>query len=149
VSPWQLAEARLAIEPQVARLAAQRAADVDLKVLGAVLENRSELAESGGDPRALDVTFHRLVAAATKNPVHAVLVAALLDLEADVAGRLGARPPEDDAAAAAAHREIFEAIAARVPERARAAMETHIIDVQRRFRRAELEAKAREASIGA
>jgi GntR family transcriptional repressor for pyruvate dehydrogenase complex len=144
VSAWQLGEARLVIEPPVARLAAQRAVDVDLKSMGAIVENRRDPV----DARSLDLTFHRLVAAATKNPVHAVLVAALMDLEADVVA-FGPRSAEDEAAVGAAHREVFEAIAARSPERAGAAMEAHVIDVQRRVRRAELDARVRDASASA
>jgi GntR family transcriptional repressor for pyruvate dehydrogenase complex len=148
VSPWQLAEARLAIEPPVAGLAAQRAAEVDLRALGAALESRREVG-GAADPRALDLAFHRLVAAAAKNPVHAVLVAALMDLEADLGVPPTPRGPEDQAAIGAAHREVFEAIAARNPERARAAMEAHIADAQRRLRRAEVEARPKAASAGA
>lgn len=142
VSPWQLTEARLAIEPEVARLAAQRAADVDLKALGTALEGRSEIAQQGGDTHALDVAFHRLVAAAAKNPVHAILVDALMDLESGV-GALVPHTGEDDGGVVAAHAAILEAIATRSLEQARAAMEAHIVDVQRRVRRAEQAVRAR------
>jgi DNA-binding FadR family transcriptional regulator len=137
VSPWQLTEARLAIEPQVARLAAQRAADVDVKALGAALDGRSELAQRGGDPHALDIAFHRLVAAAAKNPVHAILVDALMDLESGVVAPLAPHADEAGEGVVAAHGAILEAIAARSPEQARTAMEAHIVDMQRQVRRAE------------
>jgi DNA-binding FadR family transcriptional regulator len=128
---WQITEARLLLEPQVARLAAQRAAEVDVKALAAVLEH----GPGGGDPRALDVAFHRQVAAAAKNPVHSVLVETLLDLEAGVVAPGAVLAGEDHAAVA--HGAIAAAIAARDPERAQAAMEAHIVDEQRRLRRAE------------
>src|SRR5688572_14771397 len=38
---WQLTESRLLLEPQVARLAAQRAADVDVKALTVAIESRA------------------------------------------------------------------------------------------------------------
>jgi DNA-binding FadR family transcriptional regulator len=53
---------------------------------------------------------------------------------------VGPRPAlttEDSAEVAAAHREIFEAILKRQPERAGEAMEAHIMDVQRRLARRE------------
>ena len=51
ISRAQLLEARRFIEPEVAFLAARRATDVDLKALGAALEQRSEQ-EATGLPRA-------------------------------------------------------------------------------------------------
>lgn len=144
ITPWQLTEARLLIEPQVAGLAAQRAADVDLKALREALAARADLAGRGQDSYPLDVAFHRLIAATAKNPVHAILVDALLDLEAEAMGRGAARTVEDAAAEGAAHRAIAEGIAARAPERARAAMEAHVVDVQRRLRRAEPPPRTRD-----
>jgi DNA-binding FadR family transcriptional regulator len=144
ITPWQLTEARLLIEPQVARLAAQRAADVDVKALHEALVARAEVAERGEDTYALDLAFHRHVAATAKNPVHAILVDALMDLEADAVGRRVARTPEDAIAEAAAHRAIVDGIAARVPERARAAMEAHVVEMQRRLRRTEVPGRTRE-----
>jgi GntR family transcriptional repressor for pyruvate dehydrogenase complex len=135
VSVAHLLETRLLIEPEVARLAADRATDVDLKALGTALAERAALMAGGGPPRPLDIGFHRLVAAAARNPVHAVLTDALMDLEAEVVGSRIELTAEDQAAVGAAHGEILEAIAAREGERARAAMQGHIVDVQRRLRR--------------
>ena len=59
ISRAQLLEARRFIEPEVAFLAARRATDVDLKALGAALEQRSEQ-EATGLARRLDFEFHRL-----------------------------------------------------------------------------------------
>ncbi|MGH7312012.1 MAG: FadR/GntR family transcriptional regulator [Candidatus Rokuibacteriota bacterium] len=123
ISLPQLGEARLMVEPEIARLAAERATGADLELLRAAVD---------GQPAAKD-RFHRLMAAAARNPVHAVLVDALSDL--------GPRAcPEDDETVTAAHKTIFAAIAAREPERARAAMAAHIVDVQRRLGRTRSEA---------
>jgi len=123
ISLTQLSEARLMVEPEIARLAAERATGTDLEVLRAAVD---------GQPAAKD-RFHRLMAAAARNPVHAVLVDALSDL--------GPRAcTEDDETVTAAHKAIFAAIAAREPERARAAMATHVVDVQRRLGRTRSEA---------
>lgn len=123
ISRGQLTEARLMVEPEIARLAAERATGADLELLRAALD---------GQPAAKD-RFHRLMATAARNPVHAVLVDALSDL--------GPRACiEDDETVTAAHTTIFAAVAAREPERARAAMATHVVDVQRRLGRTRSEA---------
>ena len=132
VSLAQLTEARLLIEPDTARLAAQRASDADIKVLRASMDERVEHAASGRSPRLLDMDFHRLVAEAAKNPVHAVVTHALMDLEVRVVPRPDFTS-EDSVAVDGAHRRILEAIAARQPEGARAAMEAHILDLERRL----------------
>jgi DNA-binding FadR family transcriptional regulator len=73
------------------------------------------------------------MAAAAGNPVHAVLLDALRDL--------GPRAcSEDDVTVRDAHKAILAAVAAREPERARAAMATHVVDVQRRLGRTRSEA---------
>jgi len=133
VSLAQLTEARLLVEPDTARLAAHRASDGDIKALRASMDERAEHAAAGRSPRLLDMDFHRLVAEAAKNPVHAVVTHALMDLEVRVVVPRPDLSSEDSAAVDGAHRRILDAIAARQPEGARAAMEAHIIDLERRL----------------
>ncbi|MBI1847056.1 MAG: FadR family transcriptional regulator [Candidatus Rokubacteria bacterium] len=135
VTVGQLAEARLSIEPDVARLAALRATEIDVKALRALIDERAEAMARGGHPRVLDIAFHRQVALAARNPVHAVLTDALMDLEVRVVAPRIELEEADNAHVDSAHREIVDAIAARDPERARARMEAHIVDVQRRLQR--------------
>ncbi len=137
LSVAQLTEARLILEPEIARLAAERAGEEELRVIAAALEARAAAVARGQHPRVLDIQFHRLVAAAAKNPVHAVLADALMDLEADVVVPRIELTEEDNARVDEAHREIHAAIRARQGDRARAAMAAHIVDVQRRLGRLE------------
>jgi GntR family transcriptional repressor for pyruvate dehydrogenase complex len=134
VSLAQLIEARRLIEPEVASLAAQRATETDLKTLGAALEQRSERAAAGVPPRQLDLDFHRALAEAARNPVHAVVTHALIQLAEVVVPR-----PElteaDNAQIDAAHRRILDAVTAGKAAEARAAMAAHIDDVQARLER--------------
>ncbi len=123
ISLPQLIEARLMVEPEIARLAAERATGTDLELLRAAVDGHA--AKDG---------FHRLMAAAAQNPVHAVLVEALSDVEPRTCDT------EADETVTAAHKVIFAAVAAREPERARAAMAMHVVDVQRRFGRTRSEA---------
>lgn len=124
VSPSQLVEARLLIEPEIARLAAERATDTDVAALRSALTERARR----GASRRLDFDFHRLLAIAAGNPVHAGLVEALIDLKVE-----GVAPQaEDGAAVVAAHTDILGAVASGKAEQARTAMAEHVMDLQRR-----------------
>lgn len=145
----QLTEARLLIEPEVARLAALRATDGDVGTLRTTLDERAALAAAGRPPRPLDMAFHRAVAAAARNPVHAMLTDALMDLEAEVMAPGTELTKEDNAGIADSHEEILGAVANKQAERAREAMARHIVDVQRRLRRVERERYRGGGSRGA
>lgn len=126
----QLTEARLLMEPEVARLAAERATDFDVKELQTALDERVAAAAAGRAPRAFDLDFHRRLAAAARTPVHAVAIHALIDLEADMTVPLDG---VDAAEVQRAHQALLAAVQARDGERARALMQAHISDVQQRL----------------
>jgi DNA-binding FadR family transcriptional regulator len=132
VTADQLTEARLVIEPEVARLAAERATLRDLKELRAALDERYALVAGGRNPRDLDLEFHRRLAAAAANPVHAVAIHALIDLEANMVAPHGLFAEADRAEVERAHTALLEAVEARDGERARAVMQCHIADMQHR-----------------
>lgn len=127
----QLTEARLIIEPEVARLAAERARDLDVKELRAALDERFAVVAGGRNPRELDLDFHRRLAAASGNPVYLVAVHAVIDLEADMVAPHGLPAEADRAEVERAHTAIVEAIEARDAARAHAVMQCHIADMQR------------------
>lgn len=128
----QLTEARLLIEPEVARIAAERATQLDAKELRAALDERYAVVAGGRNPRDLDLDFHRRLAAASGNPVHAVAIHALIDLEADMVAPHGLFAEADRAEVERAHTALLEAVEAHDGERARAVMQCHIADMQRR-----------------
>ena len=133
VSLAHLAEARALLEPESARLAAARVTDHELKTLGECLEARTQSGLTSRRRRGLDAEFHRMVAAAARNPVHAAVTHALTALEVKVVARRADLTPDDDAAIIAAHLAIHDAIARRDGDTARAAMHAHILDVERRL----------------
>jgi GntR family transcriptional repressor for pyruvate dehydrogenase complex len=143
VSLGQLAEVRALLEPETARLAAVRITDNEIKSLGECLDGRTEPGLPSRRRRALDAEFHRLVATAARNPVHAVVTHAVTALEVTVVAQRPDLTPEDDAAIVAAHLAIHDAIGRRDGDAARAAMHAHILDVERRLARG---AVARAAS---
>jgi GntR family transcriptional repressor for pyruvate dehydrogenase complex len=138
----QLVEARALIEPESARLAAMRANEADVKAVLAALDARAETGAAGRRRRSLDAEFHRLVAAAARNPVHGVVIHALTALQSNVVGGRTDLTAEDDAAIVSAHRTIYDAIAGHDSEAARAAMHAHVIDIEQRLGRVGVERAA-------
>jgi DNA-binding FadR family transcriptional regulator len=74
--------------------------------------------------------------------VHGVVTHALTALQSTVAGGRPDLTADDDAAIVSAHRTVYEAIAGRDPDAARAAMYAHIIDIEQRLGRVGVERAA-------
>ncbi len=120
----ELSEARLLLECESASLAAQRAGLDDVREIGA----RLAALEAGGTPQETvrnDLAFHLRVARAAHNRVVEAMLASLSLLAAELMVRsLG--DPDIYRRSAPYHREVYEAIAARDPDRARVAMRDHL-----------------------
>jgi DNA-binding FadR family transcriptional regulator len=134
-NPIDIMEARLAIEPQQARLAALRATNGDIDRL-------FEAADASRDARdplsyeKADAAFHRRVAAASRNPMLIAVFDAVLQTALDGTWRHGretAHCINNQAAYAADHRKIAVAIAERNAAQAEAAMRLHLNAVQKRL----------------
>jgi GntR family transcriptional repressor for pyruvate dehydrogenase complex len=123
--PWQMFEARLVIESNVAALAAERATEEHIAELA---EEVTEMYATLNDPQEYlihDVRFHRTVARASGNPILGALMetitANLYQKRSQTVGH-----SQDHKQAAEMHREIYNAIRSRNPEAARQAMEQHL-----------------------
>jgi len=113
-----LIEVRQIVETEAASLAAERATDEDLKTMLSDVEALAERIEIGGSiPEDLD--FHISVLKATQNEVLIQLSSVIIDFY-----RLHDQPPNE--LDVPQHREIFEAIHAKDPARARNAMRKHL-----------------------
>lgn len=133
--------ARALFEGALAREAARRAGDEDIARLRRALEtNRADL----GDREAFiesDVAFHFAVASIAGNPLFTALHGALIDwLREQRASSIA--PDGSDRAAVAAHARIADAIAARDPDAAEAAMRAHLDEVVAFYWRARTESGA-------
>ena len=133
----ELTEARLLIEPPIARLAAGRARKEDIARLERALEQEEQEAATRTVPfRPTGSQFHRLIAACARNLPLIVLMNALADLTADAAAAL-------DVSLRARHRLqnchyhrlIFDAIRQRDGEAAYTIMAEHVGDIQGRVHR--------------
>ncbi len=120
-----LKEARLFLESGLARLAATRADEAGLRELKARLDehrrSRRRLEEFVGR----DIAFHRQIAALTGNPIYTATLEAMLTWLSAYYRTL-VRAPGAEGLTLAEHQRIYEAIAARDPAAAEAAMRDHL-----------------------
>jgi GntR family transcriptional regulator, transcriptional repressor for pyruvate dehydrogenase complex len=119
----QLCEARLTIEPEVARLAAERAKAADIKLLVAA---QAALAAAEDAPSAVeaDLQFHRALAQAAGNEVFTLLLDSLAELgraSRELTIGTGGKAPAYDG-----HAAILSAVKRRDPAGAREAMQRHM-----------------------
>lgn len=132
-NPIEVSEVRLAVEPVIARLAALRASQADIRRLeGALAETKNAT-----DPlvyEKADEKFHRIIAEAARNALFLSLFDTFGASRRDATWRRlseNAHCFKRQAVHAASHEEIYEAIAARNSERAYECMYRHLSDIQR------------------
>ncbi len=136
--PFEILRARNFIESAVAEEAARHATAADVARLDVVLRLVPAALREGDQFLGLDRRFHTAVAAILGNSVLERSVGELFDLRINPYFERLARHTEDDSsrsAALAEHIEIRDAIAARDPAAARAAMRRHLENSHRRFER--------------
>lgn len=119
-----LSEARQMLESEAAALAARRADEDDLATLRTAVD-RLESSPTPLDRVRNDLAFHAAMAAASHNPVIETMFASIQGLTVELMVR-SAGDAEVVRRSAPFHRQIFEAVAARDPEAARAAMQAHL-----------------------
>jgi DNA-binding FadR family transcriptional regulator len=132
-NPLEVIEVRLAIEPVVARLAALRASQADIRRLEGLVGATKEATDPLVYEKA-DEAFHRAVAEAARNALFLSLFDILSASRRDASWRRlseNAHCFKRQSVHTASHQEIFEAIAARNSERAFECMQRHLSDVQR------------------
>ncbi|WP_374651228.1 FadR/GntR family transcriptional regulator [Dongia sp.] len=132
-NPIEVSEVRLAVEPVIARLAALRASQADIRRLELALAET----KSATDPEVYekaDEKFHRIVAEAARNALFLSLFDTFGASRRDATWRRlseNAHCFKRQAVHAASHQEIYDAIAARNSERAYECMYRHLSDIQR------------------
>lgn len=139
-----LAQARLAIEPGIAALAAHQASDEDIEALEALIEASGASAPDDSERlREIDVELHARVVRMTENPFLARIMESI--------GRLARSSrdftnsmPRMRTAAHEDHVRIVAALRAREPETARAAMADHLKHVERTLAEVAMEQAAVE-----
>ena len=123
--------ARLFFEVGLARHAALHATEEDLADFATALEtNRLSIGDLKRFEKT-DVAFHYVLAVIPRNPIFTAIHTALAEWLHEQ--RRTTLAPGQDVRAYQAHRAIFEAVAARDPERAEHAMRAHLEYVARRY----------------
>jgi GntR family uxuAB operon transcriptional repressor len=132
-SPAQVMESRLAIEPQLARLAALHGTKADFAEMR-LCNRRCRAAREWRVYEAWDNKFHRAVAAATHNTVLVSLFDTLNTVRrSTVWGQLRSTTlPPADHASFHEHDALYEAIAGRDPDLAAESMRIHLRSVRDR-----------------
>ena len=132
-NPAQVMEARLALEPSLARLAALHGVSSDFARIEA-FERRCHEARAWRSYEASDDGFHQAVAAATRNKLLINLFERLNAVRrATVWGQLrSSRLPPRDHLSFSEHDAIYRAISRRDAEGAAAAMRAHLNSVRDR-----------------
>lgn len=120
-----LIEARLIIEPGVARLATRNADDQDVERIARSIHDMEEIVYRNKVGMNAELDFHRSIAEATKNPVIMRLIPVIMDSIVKTY-RDAPRTSEDHRRALEEHTAVFNAIAARNPEGAAEAMRHHL-----------------------
>jgi GntR family transcriptional regulator, transcriptional repressor for pyruvate dehydrogenase complex len=123
--PWQMFEARLVLESNLAALAAERATDEHLAELS---EEVAEMYASLDNPQEYlihDVRFHRTIARAAGNPILGALMETITANLYEGRSKTVQRS-QDLKQSAVMHREIYRAIRAHNPTHARQVMEQHL-----------------------
>jgi len=133
----EVTEARVLLEPAIARLAALRARPDDVAKLELVLvQEEQEVRHSTGDSGTTAGQFHRAIADCARNMPLVVLMNALADLTAESVSQLDVRiRSRHRRKNCEYHRQIFEAIRANDGEAAYALMLQHVGDIQDRVGR--------------
>jgi GntR family transcriptional repressor for pyruvate dehydrogenase complex len=125
-------EIRRMLEPDSARLAAQRADEDDLRAIRASLESMEAHREDSEAWSHADLDFHLAIAAATHNPlIHSILYPLVDPLRKVIAA--GHAHPSGAKAGLEAHKRITAAIEERAPERAHQCMLDHLSDSEQRL----------------
>lgn len=124
-----LFDMRKMLEPPLARAAAFRATDEDVRALEEILERQAQRVDAGEIAIAEDNAFHYHIAAAAKNEVVLRTIDILMDLLRESRVR-SLQTPGRAEKSLAGHRRILAAIRRRDPEGAVESMRAHIEDIE-------------------
>lgn len=130
-----LYELRLVLESGAAELAAQNCDADDLAAIEAAIDAMRSVQDSHEIYVHHDIAFHRTVAAASKNPFVSMFIS-FVDRKLQESIYVALRKLDFEATteiSIAEHRTIFEAIRARDPNAASAAMRSHLNNSSRRL----------------
>lgn len=122
----EIFELRLLLEPQIARLAAERITADGLAGLELLFDQYRQELQATGNVSQLDQKFHEAIAAATGNGAVTMLMEKMQDLLQESRDE-ALQSPARNHDALADHRCILDALRDGDPDRTREAMEAHLL----------------------
>lgn len=122
---WQMFEARIILESNIAALAAERAREEHHMALADEVAEMFAVMSTPADYLIHDLNFHRILGQASGNPIMAALIETLTSALYDNRRKTVERAI-DTRESAEMHRELYRAIRARKPMEARKLMEQHL-----------------------
>lgn len=126
---WQMFEARIILESNLAALAAERGKEEHHAALAEEVAEMFAAVENPNDYLIHDVLFHRIIAQASGNPILAAIMETVTSSMYDKRRKTVERAV-DLRESAEMHREIYRAIRSRRPQDARRLMEQHLLMAQ-------------------
>jgi len=130
-----LTEARLIIEPEIAKMTALRSLKLDIQKLEESLDGLRQLVEKKERSTSTNIQFHRIIGESCKNPALFFINSSLLNILQENLSRLYLEL-ESNHLMLEQHIRIYEAIKARQAEKAYAEMRSHILTVKKIMRNA-------------
>lgn len=122
---WQMFEARILLESQVAALAAERGKEEHHTALAEEVAEMFAALNAPAEYLIHDILFHRIISQASGNPILAAVIETITSTIYEYR-RKTVEHSTDLRESADMHREIFRAIRARNPVEARQLMEKHL-----------------------
>jgi GntR family transcriptional repressor for pyruvate dehydrogenase complex len=127
----QAIEVRGILEVEGIALATERATPSDLLEMEKSLQRIERAIASGNDPLMHSPSFHLALAEATHNPVLAEIIKPFIGLMARGAKVISNHVAEAVQRELESHKELYEAIRSRDPEKARASMRAHLEEAKK------------------
>jgi len=134
----ELTEARLIIEPSIARLASEKMTSEDFRKLEQNIEETSALLQSHLSARGKNIKFHSLIAESAHNSVLTLTLTTLLDVLQEMSSQIVDNSPENfslSGSALAHHKKILGAFQKKKPQKVYDLMLEHILQVQKGLQR--------------
>ncbi len=128
-----LKQARLFLEAGTARLAAEHATPADVALLRQRIEEQRAAMSTHDEFLARDMAFHREVALLSGNPIYPAIVEAIFEW-ASAWYQPMVRAPGAESLTLEEHARLVDAIEARDPDAAEAAMRAHLSRSNERYR---------------
>jgi len=125
----EITEARLTMEPAVARLAAEKITHEYINVLKANIDEAQDLVNKNSIAKDKNIDFHGLIAEATQNRVVRLSMKSVLNSVRKI-HTPDKFQSERDQAAISFHKKIFKAIKEKNPQKTEELMRKHIMKVR-------------------